>query len=223
MVSILRESLVYFQEIVAQSGESRNAIAAASTSGSSYQTEAGNSRVYVWGLNDKDQLGGMKGSKVKLPVYSETLSNLCPVHIAGGSKTLFVVSADGKVRIRSANSVCSYLCYELLMNRCAQLFACGEGSNGRLGLGHSNNVSSPTQLTSLNQYVIKKVAVHSGGKHAMALTVDGKVQFTVELAFPTSRDQTLFNLLLNYQEQLVGKVKCPVSRFTVAPLWCHQV
>lgn len=33
----------------------------------------------------------------------------------------------------------------------------------------------PCQLTSLNQYVIKKVAVHSGGKHAMALTLDGKV------------------------------------------------
>lgn len=55
------------------------------------------SRVYVWGLNDKDQLGGAKGSKVKLPVFSETLSALRPVHIAGGSKTLFVVSSDGKV------------------------------------------------------------------------------------------------------------------------------
>ena len=31
------------------------------------------------------------------------------------------------------------------------------------------------QITSLSQYVIKKVAVHSGGRHAMALTVDGKV------------------------------------------------
>lgn len=56
------------------------------------------SRVYVWGLNDKDQLGGAKGSKVKLPVFSESLSSLRPVHIAGGSKTLFVVSSDGKVR-----------------------------------------------------------------------------------------------------------------------------
>ena len=56
------------------------------------------SRVFVWGLNDKDQLGGAKGSKVKLPVFSETLSALRPVHIAGGSKTLFVVSSDGKVR-----------------------------------------------------------------------------------------------------------------------------
>lgn len=51
----------------------------------------------MWGLNDKDQLGGVKGSKVKVPVFSTGLSALRPVHIAGGSKTLFVVSHDGKV------------------------------------------------------------------------------------------------------------------------------
>jgi E3 ubiquitin-protein ligase HERC2 len=56
-----------------------------------------------------------------------------------------------------------------------QLYACGEGANGRLGLGHNNNVSVPRQLMALSFYVVKKVAVHSGGKHAMALTLDGKV------------------------------------------------
>lgn len=56
-------------------------------------------RVFVWGLNDKDQLGGMKGSKVKLPVQSEFLCQLRPVHIAGGSKSLFVVSQEGKVSV----------------------------------------------------------------------------------------------------------------------------
>ncbi|XP_012287916.1 E3 ubiquitin-protein ligase HERC2 [Orussus abietinus] len=109
------------------------------------------SAVYVWGLNDKDQLGGLKGSKIKLPVYSEALSQLKPVHIAGGSKTLFIVSQEGK------------------------LYACGEGTNGRLGLGDNNNVYEPRPIPFLSQYVIKKVAVHSGGKHALALTLDGKV------------------------------------------------
>ncbi|XP_074029211.1 E3 ubiquitin-protein ligase HERC2 [Leptinotarsa decemlineata] len=108
-------------------------------------------KVYVWGLNDKDQLGGMKGSKVKLPVLSDFLSMLRPIHIAGGSKSLFIVSQEGK------------------------LYACGEGTNGRLGLGHNNNIPSPRPIPFLSQYVIKKVAVHSGGKHAMALTLDGKV------------------------------------------------
>ncbi|XP_014251481.1 E3 ubiquitin-protein ligase HERC2 isoform X1 [Cimex lectularius] len=108
-------------------------------------------KVFVWGLNDKDQLGGLKGSKIKYPVFSEMLSALRPIYIAGGSKSLFIVTQEGKV------------------------FACGESTNGRLGLGHTNNVSVPRQLTTLSQYVVKKVAVHSGGKHAMALTIDGKV------------------------------------------------
>ena len=106
---------------------------------------------FVWGLNDKDQLGGLKGSKIKLPVFSEVLSCLNPISIAGGSKSLFLVTQEGKV------------------------YTCGEGTNGRLGLGHCNNVSLPRQLSALSQYVVKKVAVHSGGKHAMALTVDGRV------------------------------------------------
>ncbi|XP_076284957.1 E3 ubiquitin-protein ligase HERC2 isoform X1 [Lasioglossum baleicum] len=109
------------------------------------------SAVYVWGLNDKDQLGGLKGSKIKLPVYSEVLSKLKPVYIAGGSKTLFVVSQKGK------------------------LYACGEGTNGRLGLGDDSNVCEPKPIPFLDQYVIRKVAVHSGGKHVLALTKDGKV------------------------------------------------
>ncbi|XP_058465564.1 probable E3 ubiquitin-protein ligase HERC2 [Malaya genurostris] len=109
------------------------------------------SKVLVWGLNDKEQLGGLKGSKVKLPTYSSVLSQLKPIHIAGGSKSLFIVSQDGK------------------------LYACGEGTNGRLGLGHNNNVPTPRPVPILNQYVVKKVTVHSGGKHAMALTLDGKV------------------------------------------------
>uniref|UniRef100_A0A6B2EBN7 HECT-type E3 ubiquitin transferase n=1 Tax=Phlebotomus kandelakii TaxID=1109342 RepID=A0A6B2EBN7_9DIPT len=108
-------------------------------------------KALVWGLNDKEQLGGLKGSKVKVPTFSPALSQLNPIHISGGSKSLFVVSQDGKV------------------------YACGEGTNGRLGLGHNCNVSTPRQIPVLSQYVVKKVAVHSGGKHALALTLDGKV------------------------------------------------
>lgn len=93
----------------------------------------------------------MKGSKVKLPILSDYLGQLKPIHIAGGSKSLFIVSQEGK------------------------LYACGEGTNGRLGLGHNNNIGTPRPIPFLSQYVIKKVAVHSGGKHAMALTLDGKV------------------------------------------------
>lgn len=57
-----------------------------------------------------------------------------------------------------------------------KIYACGEATNGRLGLGlSSGTISVPRQITALSNYVVKKVAVHSGGRHAMALTVDGKV------------------------------------------------
>lgn len=71
--------------------------------------------------------------------------------LAGGSKTLFMVSQDGKV------------------------YACGEGTNGRLGTGSSADCPTPKVLADLSMYVVRKVAVNSGGRHAMALTADGKV------------------------------------------------
>ncbi|XP_077983839.1 E3 ubiquitin-protein ligase HERC2-like [Glandiceps talaboti] len=114
-------------------------------------------KVFMWGLNDKDQLGGPKGSKmfpfqIKTPVFNDMLSGLQCVQICGGSKSLFIVNQEGKI------------------------YACGESTNGRLGLGTVNgNVSLPRYVQYLSQYVVKKVAVHSGGRHSMALTVDGKV------------------------------------------------
>lgn len=85
-----------------------------------------------------------------------------------------------------------------------KVYACGEATNGRLGLGlSSGTIPIPRQISALSNYVVKKVAVHSGvpffhckesisychnlkilkwinvlcagGRHAMALTVDGKV------------------------------------------------
>ena len=57
-----------------------------------------------------------------------------------------------------------------------KVYACGEATNGRLGLGlSSGTIPIPRQVGALSSYVVKKVAVHSGGRHAMALTVDGKV------------------------------------------------
>ncbi|XP_077975128.1 E3 ubiquitin-protein ligase HERC2-like isoform X2 [Styela clava] len=109
-------------------------------------------KVYGWGLNDKDQLGGPKGSKIKTPLFSEKLSSLKVAQITGGSKSLFIVTQEGKV------------------------YTCGESTNGRLGLGLvTSNVSTPTIVSHLSSYYVKKVAVHSGGRHAMALTSTGVV------------------------------------------------
>ena len=62
--------------------------------------------MFVWGLNDKDQLGGLKGSKIKLPVPSDALSRLQPAQIAGGSKCTFIVSQDGRVSTEGVGVVC---------------------------------------------------------------------------------------------------------------------
>ena len=43
------------------------------------------------------------------------------------------------------------------------MYACGEATNGRLGLGMSSGtVPIPRQITALSNYMVKKVAVHSG-------------------------------------------------------------
>ncbi len=55
------------------------------------------------------------------------------------------------------------------------MFACGESSSGRLGVGRHIIANSPYQLSSLSTYVVRKVATHSGGRHVLALTADGKV------------------------------------------------
>lgn len=54
-------------------------------------------KVFVWGLNDKEQLGGPKGSKIKVPQAVDWMASLQPIHIAGGSKSLFIVTQTGKV------------------------------------------------------------------------------------------------------------------------------
>ena len=90
-------------------------------------------------------------SQVKSPYESHALAKLHPIQLVGGSKTLFIVSQDGKV------------------------YASGEGTNGRLGVGGLTDVAVPKIIGDLTTYVVRKVAVSTGGRHAMALTADGKV------------------------------------------------
>ena len=85
-------------------------------------------------------------------MLSDVLSTLKVQQVCGGSKSLFAVNLEGKV------------------------YACGESTNGRLGLGTtSGNILVPRLIEGLNQFVVKKVSVHSGGRHAMAITIEGKL------------------------------------------------
>lgn len=57
----------------------------------------GSGAIYGWGHNHRGQLGGVEGTKVKLPTPCEALSALHPVQLVGGEQTLLAVTSDGKV------------------------------------------------------------------------------------------------------------------------------
>lgn len=58
-----------------------------------------------------------------------------------------------------------------------QVYASGYGAYGRLGLGAIDGVATATVMSNLvtRGIVIKKLAVHSGGKHCLALTPNGEL------------------------------------------------
>ena len=58
---------------------------------------------------------------------------------------------------------------------CCKVFATGYGNSGRLGLGYSDTVTTPRLLESIKHINIKKVSVHSGGRHCLALSSEGEV------------------------------------------------
>lgn len=75
-----------------------------------------------------------------------------PVQIVGGEQTLFALTGDGKI------------------------YATGYGAGGRLGVGGTDSVSTPTPIDGpLTHVVVTQVAVNSGGKHCLALTATGDV------------------------------------------------
>lgn len=153
----------------------------------------GSGTIYGWGHNHRGQLGGIEGAKVKVPTPTEALATLRPVQLIGGEQTLFAVTADGKVFItfsgfstffHSLKSIdqkcqCDYFQENVIYcNLCCldrQLYATGYGAGGRLGIGGTESVSTPTLLESIQHVFIRKVAVNSGGKHCLALSSEGEV------------------------------------------------
>lgn len=73
----------------------------------------------------------------------------------------------------------TYYCSDILSLFCSglvpQLYATGYGAGGRLGIGGTESVSTPTLLESIQHVFIRKVAVNSGGKHCLALSSEGEV------------------------------------------------
>jgi E3 ubiquitin-protein ligase HERC2 len=109
--------------------------------------------VYGWGHNHRGQLGGVEGTKVRSPRLSNSFAEISPIQLVGGEQTMFAVTEDGKV------------------------YASGYGACGRLGTGDSRTLTTPTPLPFFmaRGIAVKKLAVHSGGKHCLAVTTQGEL------------------------------------------------
>ena len=57
------------------------------------------------------------------------------------------------------------------------MYASGYGAYGRLGIGGTENVATPTVVSTLvsRGVAVKKLAVHSGGKHCLVVTATGEL------------------------------------------------
>ncbi|XP_068190129.1 probable E3 ubiquitin-protein ligase HERC1 isoform X2 [Antennarius striatus] len=106
--------------------------------------------VYVWGSNSSHQLAEGTLEKILLPKLTQGFSDA--QMIEAGQYCTFSVSVDGSVK------------------------ACGKGSYGRLGLGDSNNQSTPKKLVLEPHRSMKKVSSSKGSDgHTLAITVEGEV------------------------------------------------
>lgn len=73
------------------------------------------------------------------------------------------VIIQGQEQILNYETLMAFQTFFILVTVEGKVYACGEATNGRLGLGiSSGTVPIPRQITALSNYVVKKVAVHSG-------------------------------------------------------------
>lgn len=73
------------------------------------------------------------------------------------------------------HAIAAYTAPDVVIPALLQLYATGYGAGGRLGIGGTESVSTPTLLESIQHVFIRKVAVNSGGKHCLALSSEGEV------------------------------------------------
>ena len=82
--------------------------------------------------------------------------------------------------VQIENKKLSYIdCGKNLMN--LELWSWGASNKGQLGLGDQTHRTTPTNVTSLNHYGVKRVTC--GTHHAAALTIDGEVNKITHLSF----------------------------------------
>lgn len=108
--------------------------------------------VYVTGYNAHGQLGLGHTNDVIVPTKIEGLVGIVDIEISEYNEcNTFFINQNGKVYVSGANS------------------------NGELGIGHKNQVTTPVKLESLNDKAIKKVVYAEGFKYALFLDDRGEV------------------------------------------------
>lgn len=114
---------------------------------------ASSAAIYGWGHNHRGQLAGLSGTKVKLPTCVSALTTLRAASVCGGEQTVFTVTADGRV------------------------YASGYGGASRLGTGsdQGSQAGVPLLLEALQHVTVEQVAVNAAGRHALAVTADGRL------------------------------------------------
>ncbi|KAL1139381.1 hypothetical protein AAG570_006365 [Ranatra chinensis] len=104
---------------------------------------------YLWGSGRHGQLAEI-GHSSQVPVFAESFSS--GQQIICGQNCTFVIEANGTV------------------------LSCGEGSYGRLGQGHSDDLHSLSIISSLQGFVIVQLATSCGSDgHSLALAESGEV------------------------------------------------
>uniref|UniRef100_A0A452J6G6 Uncharacterized protein n=1 Tax=Gopherus agassizii TaxID=38772 RepID=A0A452J6G6_9SAUR len=84
-----------------------------------------------------------------------------------------------------------------------KLYATGYGAGGRLGIGGTESVSTPTLLESIQHVFIKKVAVNSGGKHCLALSSEVKASYCKQKMVTVFQEINLIFILLSKESKHV--------------------
>ncbi|XP_041057144.1 probable E3 ubiquitin-protein ligase HERC1 isoform X1 [Carcharodon carcharias] len=109
----------------------------------------GKSDVFLWGGGRNGQLADA-GNNAIVPTLAPSLTQA--LQVVCGQNCTFLVQANGTV------------------------VAFGEGSYGRLGQGNSDDLHTPTIITTLQGYVVTRLATSCGSDgHSMALTESGEV------------------------------------------------
>ena len=110
-------------------------------------TEGG--KVYGWGKNTYGHLGLNNTTDQTIPQLVSDISNITINKVAQGRNHSLFLDSDGKI------------------------YSCGRNASGELGLGDTDNKTTPQHITFLNNIRITDIA--AGYSTSLALTNNGKV------------------------------------------------